>query len=161
MSFNVLRRKALNNDIIVNKRLAAVRSCVQLCLFYSGKVGFQKIISHYAITHNQLPNSKIEDIISELTNLRERSKKILLDFQSYRKNQKRNGFIAFSKKEKLLYVETFKKINLLWENVFNWSKISRQPITTALPQVGRTEVISASTRYQSSVNRLDRKLIRR
>ena len=119
MSFNATKKRAQDKDRNLNSRRVSVRSCIQLCLYYSGLNGYQSIVGYYNSNNNlnsdNLNSETIDKILFELTNLREQSKQLRKDYYDYRKKQKKLGQRAISKKEESIWRENWKKINQLWD----------------------------------------------
>ena len=102
MSFNTSKRRAQDKNRHLNSRRVSVRSCIQLCLYYSGLNGYCSIVEYYNrndhLNGDDLTSETIDKILNELTELREQSKQIAQEYHSFRKIQKQQGHRLVSKK---------------------------------------------------------------
>ena len=119
MSFSATKKRALDASRHINARRVAVRSCIQLCLFYSGFNGYQAIVDYYT-RHNRLNDDAltavdIETILADLTALRERSKQLWRDYAAYRRERKRSGYGAMSNHERAVHQQYLDRIAAQWD----------------------------------------------
>lgn len=118
MSFNATKKHALDKSRNIKTRRTNVRSCIQICLYYSGKIGYTAIVKYYTKTENlnndNLTNENIDKIIQDLSELREKSKVTLLEFNEYRKSAKSKGNRKLSKIDLTKQKENWDKIHQIW-----------------------------------------------
>ena len=92
MSFNSTKKRAQDPNRHINSRRVSVRSCIQLCLHYSGLNGYSSIVGYYnkeyKLNEDSLDAEVIDRILSEITELREISKQIRKEYFNYREEQK-------------------------------------------------------------------------
>ena len=119
MSFNSTKKRAQDFSRHINSRRVSVRSCIQLCLYYSGLNGYNSLVEYYNETDNLNTNSltseTIDKILLELTELREKSKQLKQEYFNYRKKQKKQGQRGISKNDGLILKENWKEVNQLWD----------------------------------------------
>jgi len=119
MSFNATKKRAMDSNRHINSRRVAVRSCIQLCLYYSGLNGYHSIVGYYNQTDNlngdDLTSETIDKILFELTEIREKSKQLRNKYINYRLEQKIRGQRSISKNEETIIRESWRNVNQLWD----------------------------------------------
>jgi hypothetical protein len=119
MSFNATKKHALDKSRNINSRRVNVRSCIQICLYYRGNIGYTAIVKNYTKTENlnndNLTNENIENIIQDLSELKEKSKVIQQEFDKYRKIAKNKGNRKLSNIDLIKQKENWDKIHQIWK----------------------------------------------
>jgi hypothetical protein len=135
MSFSATKKRAQDQNRHVNSRRVSVRSCIQLCLCYSGLNGYQSIVDYYNKTDNlngdNLSSETIDKILTELTIIREQSILLRQDYSNYRKKQKQIGQRTISKSEELIQRDYRKRINELWNKFDTDENRKKKEVTYA------------------------------
>ena len=118
MSFNAIIKRAQDHNRHINSRRVSVRSCIQLCLYYSGYNGYSSIVGYYnkeyKLNEDSLNSEIIDEILAELTELRENSKLKRIEYSNYRRNQKAIGRRLISKEDEAIGKENWENTNQIW-----------------------------------------------